>query len=576
MSKNYSNVKMVRQPESLNVQLYPHQLASIYKMEKLEQNNKIEVDDNTFLVTKVGINSDIAGYGKTLSMIGLIIRDNMEWNLDYPYIFEDIINEGKGRMRKIIYEKFDKINSTLILVSNSILNQWCQELNKTNLKYKTISYNRDLDFDEILNNNYDVVLVTPSFYNGLISLYKNYAWKRFIFDEPGNVKVSNMKDLHAGFYWFVSATPKDILKLHKMTKSKENFIRDLFCNESIDYRFNIPRSETEFLDYIEKITIQNETEFVIQSFKMPESNKIYHKCYQPFYKLMDGIVDKNIISMIEADDIDGAISKLGGSKTTNLVEFIKENKQKELDEILLKLNEFKETFFPKTFIINITEIELERRKNILEKQIQDLDEKYTNMLNDNCFICYEKIKNPVLEINCQNILCSKCLLTWLEKNKNCPLCRKNIDISELIYITTNNDSMIDDNKSKYNKVKSKLETILDIIKCNPENKYLIFSDYDNTFHSLNEILTENNIKINQIKGNLKVIQKNIESFKNGDVNVLFLNSMYNGSGINLTEATDVIIYHKMSEDTEKQIIGRAKRIGREIPLNVHYLISETI
>ena len=440
MNNNRNNIKMVSQPDTLNVSLYPHQLASIYKMENLEKNNRIELDDNTFLVTKLGINSDISGYGKTLSMIGLILRNKMEWDTDYPFIIEDIINEGKGKMRKIKYKKFDKINATLILVSNSILLQWCDELDKTNLKYKVIAYSRDLENEEIIKNNYDVVLVTPTFFNNLISKYKQYAWKRFIFDEPGNVKVFHMKELNAGFYWFVTATPKDILRLHKLVKSKEHFIRDLFCNESLDNRFNIPRNEEDFMNFIEKINIQNDIDFVLQSFKMPEINKIFYKCHQPFFHLMDGIVDKHIINMIDADDIDGAIEKLGGSKTTNLVEFIKENKIKELNDVTEKLNHLKANSFPRTFIIDINQIELERQQNILIKQINNLEQKYSEMLNDNCFICYDEMKNPVLEPNCQNLVCSKCLLTWLEKNKHCPLCRKEINVSDLLYITKNEEN----------------------------------------------------------------------------------------------------------------------------------------
>ena len=44
---------------------------------------------------------------------------------------------------------------------------------------------------------------------------------------------------------------------------------------------------------------------------------------------------------------------------------------------------------------------------------------------------------------------------------------------------------------------------------------------------------------------------------------LCLNYINNGAGINLQEATDIILYHEMNEDLSTQIIGRANRIGRE-------------
>ncbi len=62
------------------------------------------------------------------------------------------------------------------------------------------------------------------------------------------------------------------------------------------------------------------------------------------------------------------------------------------------------------------------------------------MLNGNCNICFDKIQNPVMELSCHNIFCTKCLLTWLSNKQTCPLCRVNVDISKLIYITGNTPS----------------------------------------------------------------------------------------------------------------------------------------
>ena len=76
---DFSNIPLVSQPRNLNVTLYQHQLASIYKMEKLELDNLIEISNNKFKKTKVGINADITGHGKTLSMVGLILRDKIDY-----------------------------------------------------------------------------------------------------------------------------------------------------------------------------------------------------------------------------------------------------------------------------------------------------------------------------------------------------------------------------------------------------------------------------------------------------------------------------------------------------------------
>ena len=53
-----------------------------------------------------------------------------------------------------------------------------------------------------------------------------------------------------------------------------------------------------------------------------------------------------------------------------------------------------------------------------------------------------------------------------------------------------------------------------------------------------------------------------------------MNGKFYGSGLNLQDATDIIITHKISDDVKTQIIGRAHRMGRKGDLNVHYIAFE--
>ena len=89
------NISVVTQPEGLKVNLFQHQLAIIYNMENLER-EKIVYKNDLIIETKLGINSDIAGYGKTYSMIGMILRDKMVWDIQIPYVIEETITEANG------------------------------------------------------------------------------------------------------------------------------------------------------------------------------------------------------------------------------------------------------------------------------------------------------------------------------------------------------------------------------------------------------------------------------------------------------------------------------------------------
>ena len=91
---------LISQPENFKINLFKHQLVAISKMEKLEKDKKI----NEFLYTKLSIYADITGYGKTAALIGLIIRDKMEWG-ENDYILDGIkIYYGNN----IITQKYKK------------------------------------------------------------------------------------------------------------------------------------------------------------------------------------------------------------------------------------------------------------------------------------------------------------------------------------------------------------------------------------------------------------------------------------------------------------------------------------
>jgi ERCC4-related helicase len=62
----------------------------------------------------------------------------------------------------------------------------------------------------------------------------------------------------------------------------------------------------------------------------------------------------------------------------------------------------------------------------------------------------------------------------------------------------------------------------------------------------------------------------LEKFKNGQIKVILLNTYFAGSGIDISYATDVIIFHAMGI-AKHQAIGRAQRVGRTDVLKIHHL-----
>lgn len=436
-------------------------------------------------------------------------------------------------------------------MSQSIIKQWENEFKHApSLNVAVLLSKKHVDTIKV--EDFDVLLVTPSMYNKLVNKYYGMAWKRFIFDEPSSLKVPAMSEIVAGFYWFVTATPNSITFEHK--KCKTSFMCRLFGEFSLfgfqhDYGYLI---------------VKNDIEFIKQSFSMPLTHHEYHKCFNPVYKTVHGLVNNKITEMISAGNIIGAIRELGGRGTDNIAELVRKIKKKEIDDIDIKID-ILNTRGSSSERINIWK----ERKERIEIQLNELDNRYKDILSGDCNICMEKLVDPVMEPNCQNIFCGACLLTWLKTKSSCPLCRNNIKNEKLIYI--GNDLTIGV-EEKVIPLKTKINVIIDIIKNKSEGKFIIFSAWNETFDPIRDILKQNQIGFVEIKGGVETREKSLVQFKTGKIQVIFLNSRFNGSGINLQETTDIIVYHEMSSDILNQILGRANRIGRTESLYVHHLV----
>ena len=341
---------------------------------------------------------------------------------------------------------------------------------------------------------------------------------------------------------------------------KNCFCRNSFMNDIISFAGWGP-----FSVYFDYMIIKNDDEFIEQSFAMPPTNHIYYKCYNPIYNTVNGFVTPNITQMISAGNIQGAIKALGGGETQNIAELVKQKKLSEKEELESILEIYKLKNKQKQ-IESITE-KIDR----IDTQIKELTNRYEEILKGDCSICFSPISNPIMEPNCQNVFCGECLLKWLNTKNTCPLCREHIENKGLIYINSEGKNIQERKIIESTQLPTKINKIIDLLKSNHNNKFIIFSAWDQTFDPIRTHLLKHNITFIEVKGSVSERTNNVNSFKDGNTQVIFLNSRFNGAGINLQEATDIIVYHQMETSTLNQIIGRANRIGRTSSLNVHHL-----
>jgi SNF2 family DNA or RNA helicase len=505
--------------------------------------------------TDMAISADKTGYGKTLSMVALVLRDKMPWNLEEKHYVDRTYSFADGHVSKTYRSPYTRNNITLILCNVSIIDQWVREFENTPLIVGRISNGRELD--ELISegdvSDLDVLIVVPSMFNTIVEMYRGDAWKRFIFDEPGHIRVPAMIHVVAGFYWFVTATPELVYNTH------------FRCNKS--YMKTLFREIGSGGDLLNNLSIRNDEKFLEESFVMPQTSHKYYNCFTQMRGIFRGLVHGRIQEMIDADNIEGVIAALGGNQTSNIADLVRKRKLEEQEEISSKVRIY-------TLRGDDEKVTEWKEKLVsINAQIEMLDSRFKDMLSSDCVICFENLKNPIMEAHCNNIFCGACILKWIAENRTCPMCRWTVEEKELVYIETDPEKKIQ-KKKKTKKIKTKEETLIKIIKSRPDGKFIIFSMWDGTFSRIVSLLDENKISHIEIKGPAAVIAHRLNMFREGRVQAVLLNTQHNGSGINLQETTDIILYHTMSDHYTAQAIGRANRIGRTIPLTVHHLLYD--
>lgn len=271
-------------------QLLPHQKNIIKRMEKLEKTNLI-VKDEYILETKMGIYADPNGTGKTYAVLNLIKNDKMDWPIDKIYNKTKTTTKSGGLIKIQTLSKLTRLNTTIIVLSPYLIPNWEEELKTCDLNYIVINSKQDITSDTIFEK--DIILVSVNFYNLLISTYPDCIWKRFIFDEPGYCKISNMKFLEAGFYWFICARPNSLSIYHNTCK--KSMMRIILGDNwwNLDIGLN-------------DITFKSEPELLKKGFKFADIKVILHdcKCKQLGFESQELKLPGKIINKIDCDKKD--------------------------------------------------------------------------------------------------------------------------------------------------------------------------------------------------------------------------------------------------------------------------------
>jgi hypothetical protein len=595
--------KSIEQPPNIKINLKPHQRTLLRNCIEFE-NNRIklkdypkisekypQLQDNDYIKTHIGILGDKVGSGKSYVILSLILCNK---NINYS----QIETFGFNKVFLNISTQIESYKTNLLVIPHNLFFQWSDYIRNISddISYKLIKHKKNLEEfikDAKKLNNYDLILITDFHFKQISNIINlnNIKINRVIFDEIDSLKIPNNKNILCKFYWFLTASYGNLLyptgheyyddRIDKVIKkanglTNKGYIRDLFIN--ITYK--------RYKRFAHILVLKNNDSYIDKSYNIPEPNQYIIECKDPIEtKLLNGIVDKNIINCLNADNTKGAIAIFNPKQKKtkeNIINIVIEKYISDISNINVQIDATNQLIYDNNDENrNLHEREIrvnklvEKKKNY-ENKIADIK---TRILNTKiCCICYdETIENKSLVKCCSNTFCFECINLWLAKNNSCPLCKEQLTRNDLFLIQNNiieEDNVVID-EDMPNKEFDKLKNLEILLKNSNENsKFLIFSSSDFSFERTVEILENLKINYSDLKGNKHRINNTINDYKNGFIKVLLVNIYNYGSGLNLECSTDIIMFHKFDKLIESQVIGRAQRSGRKEPLNIHYLLNE--
>lgn len=605
----------INHPTNLKIKLKSHQLTSIHAMDKLEKSGSIERTikssiykfqvysanlDNYYYVpqsaknykdikytieTNFGILADVVGSGKTYIIMGLLNHNLV------PPDHEKIISSSIYSTLR--YKDEDKaLKTNLIIVPHNLVTQWKNAFAASSLKTFIVSRKSDINFlaypenvfledpnktkpiddpsqmteeelDDLENISeintieyYDVVICSATMVDEYIEKFKDVKYSRIIIDEVCSIKLPADLNWKANFIWFITATPSGIAYL------KRYYIKDI-----------VGRMHKFIFD---NVIIKNEDEYVSKSMKLPNINQILIKCFTPKQlAIVKEFIPTEVLDMLNAGNYQDAVLKLNCNVDTNdnILQVLTNKIAKDIHNKKAELT-YHESIIPTDKKAHDELIaKLKDKINSLETKFNSISQRIKEFNKENCPICLEDFVDiaPGILPCCNQLFC----LTCLTQIKNeCPMCRIPFQMKN-VHIIMDNVKKTKNNKDKEkNSEITKVNALIKLIKDKSQGRFLLFSNYDQTFDNINKNLVDNGITFSKVMGSGAVVNKIIERFTKGEVRVLMLNATNYGSGLNLQMATDIIIFHQLSLELETQVIGRAQRMGRTEPLNVYYLLHD--
>lgn len=607
---------------SLDIRLLNRDTSTYHYVEQIDdtiifnkKTGKIEsLDDMSIekFYPRGGCLADEVGLGKTMSMLSLVYMTLKKHPVGYS-------------------------NTTLILTPSRLIKQWEGEIKITcELRCKLVS--SITQYKSLIKKgieNFDVVIMSYSFmkndsYDRYISTidkkddeymnkfaYQRIKWKRVILDEGHEVLSNDIKNkrlslsnfrrmkqninlLQSKYRWICSGTPytrnlcgilnylfkNDMIKSHRFCSYREkDFLKLLFrrnTHESVKHIVNIPEPVIDI-----ELLEMSEIERIIYDSALDNIQKRIQLC-------------NHILVSDHHEHI------LGGNKPITLVEI--HNKMTEYYRTKVeRLDRRIENYYNKIANLSIDGVILEENEIIimnLKEEIKNSNmelDTYNTKLSifeslpdrvdgiDTCPICFEDFDKLRMAVTpCSHLFCITCMNNIIKRTGKCAMCRSTIVVKDCHVVKKEDDDgdkKEETNINKWGTKTARLVEYLGEVLENPDNRVIVFSQFQNMLKLLSKVFYDQSINHLMLQGNASVVNSRIRKFKlDPSIRVVLLCSENSASGLNLTEATHMVLMDtldcnnpKTAHMIEEQAIGRSVRIGQKVQVKIkRFVMAETI
>ena len=636
--------------------LLPHQRAAVARALTLEGAKSAGLPvgptagdpEGGTLFTSYGILGDAVGSGKSLIALSLVKAPPPPASY-CEYVVRGGGSQGDGRDVGLLRPRnqlvlaatgirLRPVNAALFIVPHAVFEQWETYVGRdTTLRARFIKCRRDATDDDLGAglDDLDAVFVSATMFPTFRTYQQIYRilWSRIFVDEADSIHfTSGRDDLHARFYWFLTAnwlnlffpeglmlnlaglpplpeTPRAVQErvaaacqdtLLRATGVRcVNLVRQM-CKGSVSMRDLLIYSSNACTYQATRLLVRSTTEFLRESAAPPPLRRTEIVCATPpNIAVLNSHISPEMLERLNAGDLSGALTLAGMAtgSTTEITAAVTEQLRGELANAI-RTHAYKQSITYSSDTQKQRALETCQQKIAsLRERIAAIEERLAHATTQNCPICYCDVSGAAVTPCCQQVFCFPCLCESLRRVAACPLCRERLPDLKAVKVigaaaataaaTATAEAAAEENAvvltdlsgtpaavQRQRKPLNKSEAFLEFVTANRTSKILLFSAYDASFATVAAKLEAAGIHSAVVGGSGARIHRVLTDFTEGKYTVLFLNARNMGAGLNIDAATDVVLYHRMATELEDQIVGRAARLGRTAPLHVVHLLHE--